>query len=104
MSADLAPGDWVQCIDDRPDIMGDTILVLNAVYCVARLYDNLPDLSGRYNGPGAAVDLVDIPRPSRGRGRWAVERFRPLGGHQTDTTTQQSAPAPAIREPELTPA
>lgn len=84
MSADIGPGDFVECVDIAPmDGGGPPPLNLGAVYCV-RGRGRIPD--HRPNCPGAPTVYIDGPRDALGDG-FLVRRFRPILRPKPDAFT-----------------
>ena len=97
MSADIGPGTWVECIDDRPNSLGEPVpLVLRAIYCVAAVVEAI-DADGT---AGTAVVLREIQPAVRviGDELWAeafaVSRFRPVYRPPTSFIDSFLQPAP----------
>lgn len=74
MSSDIAPGDWVKCVDGKevdsgPTVDDDSLFSLGAVYLV----DGCIEWRGR---PG--LHLANMPRSRHPTGAWNASCFRKL--------------------------
>jgi hypothetical protein len=78
MSADIGPGDWVECVDASPVNGLPVSLVVGARYQIERVHDYLPHLGNAASDWfDCAVDLVGVNGPAPDLA-WGLFRFRPI--------------------------
>ena len=92
MAAPIGPGDWVECVDDRPcPVYGPSGLSRGAIYCVAGVEAPAATLDG------VAVYLRDVR--SRGpNGGFGLRRFRPIYRPSADLIESLKAPPQRVTE------
>lgn len=87
MSADaIGPGDWVECVDDKPRHHPVCNVTRGCIYRVRSVFPNLG------SGPGLALYGV---QPAGGRSGFHADRFRPVRSDITSLEMLLTQPIPA---------
>lgn len=95
MSAQIGPGDVLECVDAHLyEEGGEALLTLGAHYTVEAVWDYLPHRGDPDSGWfDCAVDLVGVAPPADGLA-WGLYRFRPVDSSRADFITSLKQPAP----------
>lgn len=100
MSGDIGPGDFIECVNASAPPGMTSRLTEGAIYRAAEVGIVPAD----YTHVGRPYVRVEGVTPTPGTFGFCIRRFRPVYRPSADLIENLKAPAPASREPVLTPA
>lgn len=77
MSADIGPGDFVECVDASPAVNGTQPFLAGSIYVVTHVWPPAGNDLRTGKPSSGAVDIRWVPRAHPNVG-WEISRFRPV--------------------------